>query len=105
MIPHLRVPFRIDGGRALLVEHGTDEELAQNVRVILGTRPGERLVVGDFGVPDPLFEVLEAGAPERGILEATVARWESRAVLEIERTTESADGQADYTVRVSRREG
>lgn len=100
--PHLAVPFRIVGGRAATVEDGTLDEVTQNVRVILGTRPGERLVVPEFGLGDPTFG--QAGrTPSTADLVEAVAVWEPRATLRVEYQEPSGTGDADVEVSVSMR--
>lgn len=53
----LSFPFRVDKtGYAVT---GDDESLgycAERLSIILGTRPGERVMVPDFGINDPAFE-------------------------------------------------
>ena len=91
-IPHLRVPFRIGrNGAAETVDQDTDVEVAQSIRVLLGTRPGERLVVPDYGLDDPTFlpvgEVLDAS-----VVADLVARWEDRAnVRHVRRAIDDSD--------------
>ncbi len=94
--PHLRVPFRITGGRALTVEDGSPDEIAQNVRVIVGTGVGERREVPDFGVDDPTFT--DADLDD---VEAAVAEFEPRADLHIERGPITETGEAEVLIRVS----
>lgn len=54
--PLIAYPFRVTpGGVVATVEQGTDVQLAQELAVAVSTRPGERPLVPDFGVADPVF--------------------------------------------------
>lgn len=97
--PHLRVPFSIRWGRADVIEGGTVDEIAQNVRVLLMTRPGQRPVVPEYGVEDPTFSYShEALGEEVG---AAVDRWEERAEIEIVYDpTDAGEGLSNWSVYV-----
>lgn len=74
-------PLRLDRrGRFVLVEGRQDVEEA--IRIILGTRPGERLMRGGFGslVPSLLFEPRTAATAARvaAAIREALARWEPR---------------------------
>lgn len=99
--PHLRVPFRIVGAAASVVEDGSDAELVQNVTVLLGTRPGERLVVPEYGVGDPTFGFMGA-TPDESEIRSAVARYEPRAEVVVDHGPPSDTGDATVTVRVAR---
>lgn len=103
-VPHLAVPFRITGTRAATVEDGTLDEVAQNVRVILGTRTGERLAVPAFGTADPTFG-LAGATPDAAEVEGAVTEWEPRATISLEYRAPTVDGTADVVVRVGMEEG
>jgi phage baseplate assembly protein W len=101
MRPHFAVPFRIEGRQAAVVEDGSSEEIRQNVEALLATRTGERLVVPDYGVSDPTFDLVSR-APDTGEIESVVARWEPRASLSFAEPTglDAAGGEAGLIVRV-----
>lgn len=103
MSVHLAVPFQMEGDHAATVEEGSIEEITQNVAVIVGTLRGQRLVVPEFGVGDPTFE-LGAASSDPADLETAAARWEPRAVLTIDRSM-SATGEEDLVVSVALQEG
>jgi phage baseplate assembly protein W len=100
-VPHLRVPLRVlPTGNAATVEQDTDTEIEQNIRVLLATRPGERLADAEFGVPDPLF----TGPDEAAISEA-LERFEPRARVELTVDYDTDDpGRVDVTVALSDRD-
>ncbi len=77
----LAFPLRIDarGGLALV---GGAEDIEQAIRIILSTRPGERVMRPDFGcrIHDLLFEPLTAGTEaliQQYVTEALIL-WEPR---------------------------
>lgn len=79
MIPHLRIPFALAAdGSAAVVEQDSLAEVTQNVRVLLGTVQGSRLIPADYGIPDPTF----VGLDEQD-LAAAVAEWEPRAAVTV----------------------
>lgn len=52
----LAYPFRLaSNGRVATVEAGSDEQYAQELAVAVLTRPGERVLVPEFGIADPVF--------------------------------------------------
>jgi hypothetical protein len=51
-VPQLAVPFRIERGRALVVEQDSDAEVMQCVEAVLRYRPGHRLDLPEFGTRD-----------------------------------------------------
>lgn len=78
MIPHLAVPFRILGDRAVTVDQDTIAEIRQNVEVLVSTFQGERPVVPEYGISDPTFS-LEPGDDELEDIIGAIRRWEPRA--------------------------
>lgn len=49
-------PFRLDNTGAVVTnEDGTDECYAEELAVLVLTKPGERILVPDFGITDPAF--------------------------------------------------
>jgi predicted component of type VI protein secretion system len=74
--PKLRVPFEIDGDRALTVGQDTDEEIQQCVIAILRTRIGSRSDLPDMGIPD--FAFRQNGA-DLHTISAAIEEYEPRA--------------------------
>ncbi|KYG03524.1 hypothetical protein BE21_04620 [Sorangium cellulosum] len=77
-------PLRLDRrGRFALVEG--QEDVEQSIRVILGTRLGERVMRSRFGsvVPELLFEPATAATAERVVhgIRGALTRWEPRIDL------------------------
>lgn len=88
MIPHLAVPFRIGAQGAAVVDDGSLDEVEQNVRVIVGTIRGERLVQPDFGIDDPVFGNVNQ-LPDIAAIQAAIEEWDERATVDI---VKSVDG-------------
>jgi phage baseplate assembly protein W len=75
-VPHLAVPFRVVGDRAVTVEQDSDSEVTQCVEVILRYRPGARVAAPDFGTPD---QAHRQGGADIVTLVEHVERFEPRA--------------------------
>ena len=59
----LSFPFRIDkNGRAVTEDDESIVYCAERLSVLIGTRPGERVMVPEFGINDPAFEGFTAQA-------------------------------------------
>lgn len=54
-VPQFSFPLRTRGGRFVVVEQGSIDEVRDNVEVIVRTPLGERVEYPDFGVTDPTF--------------------------------------------------
>jgi phage baseplate assembly protein W len=54
-IPQFAFPLRFQGGRPVVVEQGSIDEIRDNVEVIVRTPLGARVEYPDFGVTDPTF--------------------------------------------------
>lgn len=65
------VPFRIDPatGAPAVVDHASDPGVAQEIAVLLLTRPGEDPLAPGFGMADPVF----GQAPTAAELNAALA--------------------------------
>lgn len=56
-------PYRLDKqGKAVTHDDKSEEYCAERLSIIVGTRPGERVMVPTFGVNDPAFEGFTAQA-------------------------------------------
>lgn len=63
-------PFRLEAnGAAATVLDGTDEAHAEAVAVLILTRKGERDLVPDFGVTDPVYDDLSLAEVNVGLLD------------------------------------
>jgi hypothetical protein len=79
-VPHLAIPFAIAyDGSAQVVEQDTSEDIVQCVAMLVGSRPGDRLLVPGYGTPDPTFTGLQVGPVRR-----SASRWEPRATLSVQ---------------------
>lgn len=90
--PKLAVPFRIERGRALVVEQDSVEEVTQCVEAILKTPIGSRMENPEFGVPDQTFR--EGGA-NLDDLALSITQWEPRADVYLEREPELLEHWVD----------
>jgi phage baseplate assembly protein W len=91
----LTFPFRVDPLTGRLETTAGDAKIRQNVRLILGTRLGERPLLRDFGtrlpslVHDPNDEVL-ADIAQNHAREALL-RWEPRVLVTDSQVEREAD--------------
>lgn len=84
-VPHLAYPFRVDAdGSVAVVEQDTLDEVAQHAQVVLLTRRGQRPVVPEFGIPDPLFEEAPLDLAD---VEAAISRYDPRGRVVVEDRT------------------
>lgn len=61
-------PFRLNpNGTVVTLEDSTDEFLAEQIAVLVLTKPGERQLVPSFGVNDPAFDRLDISALQAGL--------------------------------------
>ena len=79
-IPHLAVPFRVQGGKVITVEQGSAEEIEQCVEACLKTPLGSRIDAPGYGVPDGTFRTQGASLGPEPYLAAIEAA-EPRADL------------------------
>lgn len=99
MSEHLRLPLRLTpAGRLATVVEDTVEEIAQNVTVLLRTRPGERLATPTLGLPDPVFTGLDPA-----VALEVVREWEPRADLQLLDQVLAADGTQTTSLLLRRR--
>lgn len=75
-IPHFALPFRFEGGRAVVVQQDSIDDVATCVEVILRYRQGDRVDLPEFGIPDPTFT---EGPIDLAAIERAVEKWEERA--------------------------
>jgi phage baseplate assembly protein W len=81
-VPHLTIPFTIGyDGTASVLEQDTSDEIVQSVAMCVGSEPGQRLLVPNYGVVDPTF----AGINTSAVI-AACGRWEPRATVSIQAT-------------------
>lgn len=63
-------PFRLEpNGSVATVEDGTDEAHAEGLAILALTRRGERTLVPEFGIPDPLFDEVTMADLNVGLLD------------------------------------
>jgi phage baseplate assembly protein W len=58
-------PFQADQRGTLAVTSSRAEMIAQSIQSIVETRQGERVMVPDYGIPDFVFDVIDAGFTAR----------------------------------------
>ncbi len=58
MPTEIAFPFRLASDGTIAVETNPDRQIDQHVRALIGTQPGERVMLPDYGVPvaDLLFD-------------------------------------------------
>jgi phage baseplate assembly protein W len=58
MPTEIAIPFRLASDGTIATETNPDKQIAQHVRALVGTQPGERVMLPDYGVPvaDLLFD-------------------------------------------------
>jgi phage baseplate assembly protein W len=58
MPTEIAIPFRLASDGTISVESNPDRQIAQHVNALVGTQPGERVMLPDYGVPvaDLLFD-------------------------------------------------
>lgn len=93
MIPHLAVPLRLRGGRAVTVEQDSIAETLQHATVLLRTRIDDRPAFPGYGIPDPTQLTT--------IDEAVIADALANHVPPIDATLEEGD-EVDVDVRTLR---
>jgi phage baseplate assembly protein W len=101
-IPHLAMPFKYVAGKPVVVEQGSEDEIAQCVEVVLRTHPGQRKELPDFGCADLAFRAMPLHTAD---LDAAIARDEPRAVDSIDQIIDGLNLKSNITVNVSNREG
>lgn len=102
MSRHLALPLRLGaGGSFVTVDEDSIDEVTQNVRVALLTRPGERLATPELGTDDLTF----VGLAGTDVLEQTL-EIEPRADLDlVEQLIDELAGEERNTVHVRLSEG
>ncbi len=96
-------PFRVNPATGAVATSEFEENIRQNITIILGTRPGERQMLPDFGcrIHEMLF------APSTGAASALVAhhvkhaldRWEPRIEVVDVQSEHAADGAVHVVVQ------
>lgn len=62
-VPLISYPFRLAaGGVVAVVEEGRDQQVAEELVTAVLTKRGERVLVPDFGIADPVFVGFDADA-------------------------------------------
>lgn len=75
-IPHIDQPPRFEGGRLVVVEQDSVEEVANAVENVLRFTPGDRTDVPEFGTPDQTFK---QGGADPDEIDRAISQWEPRA--------------------------
>jgi phage baseplate assembly protein W len=75
MPTEIAIPFRLASDGTIAVETNPDRQIDQHVRALIGTQPGERVMLPDYGVPvaDLLFD------PDASFVAQEVSRAVERA--------------------------
>lgn len=95
-------PLRLDSTGAFALSQG-DDDVAESIRLILGTSPGERPMRPEFGCPihELIFDTVDAGLAGRvgTLVEAALTRWEPR--IDVLGVTASPDPAAPQILRIA----
>lgn len=92
--PTLLLPITVQGGTTVTVPQGSRSELVQSVRLLMTTRPGERLAQPEYGLPDLTF----SHTIDPQDIRASIEEQEPRVDLDV--TVKQAGARADITVIV-----
>ena len=94
-------PLRLDSTGAFALSGG-DDDVAESIRLILGTSPGERPLRPEFGCPihELIFDTVDAALSGRvgALVEAALTRWEPR--IEVLGVHASPDPVAPHVLRI-----
>ena len=95
-------PLRLDSTGAFALSGG-DQDVAESIRLILGTSPGERPLRPEFGcaIHELLFDTIDAALAGRvgALVEAALTRWEPR--IEVLGVTANPDPAAPHVLRIA----
>jgi len=95
-------PLRLDSTGAFALSAGADD-VAESIRLILGTSPGERPMRPEFGCPihELVFDTVDASLAGRvgSLVEAALTRWEPR--IDVLRVAASPDPAAPHVLRIA----
>ena len=94
-------PLRIDSTGAFGLSGG-DRDVAESIRLILGTSPGERPMRPEYGcaVHELVFDTVDASLAGRAaaLVSAALTRWEPR--IDVLGVTAAQDPQAPRALRI-----
>lgn len=98
-IPHLTLPIAFAGPRYSTVDQDSSSEVACCVQAIVSFAKGFRAERPDFGIDDPVFDLVPL---EVGELESDIRNWEPRADLLLEEEDDVRQpGNVRLTIHVS----
>jgi phage baseplate assembly protein W len=95
VIPHFSLPFRIEGGVAVVVEQDSSAEIADCVAAVCLTLKGQRVEQPGYGISDPAFE---RGDVTVGALLDEIQPWEPRASLALVASSPIVAAAVDLTI-------
>jgi hypothetical protein len=94
-------PLRLDSTGAFALSRG-DDEVAESIRLILGTSPGERPMRPEFGCPihELIFDTVDGALAGRvgALVRAALTRWEPR--IDVLGVAASPDPAAPHVLRI-----
>lgn len=103
-------PFQPDQRGTLACTSNRAEMIAQSIMAIIETRQGERVMVPDYGIPDCVFSVMDAGFTARlgYFIVRQVKRYEPlvdkiRVKNSLEFGVRGAEGVADLQIEFTER--
>lgn len=90
-------PFRLGPtGRVVTVDQDSDQFVAEQIAVLLTTRPGERALEPSFGLPDPAFDGIDPS-----LVQAAVTAFVPSAQVSDVTVTYRDDSTADVRINYS----
>ena len=109
MSSEIAVPFALTPGGGIATETNPDRQVLQHVRTLIGTRPGERVMLSAYGVPTTELIFEPDGTAEQDLatmVDAALRDWEPGAVgAQVEAvTTPDGTGLAAVNLRYARSE-
>lgn len=95
--PQFRVPFTVEDGECAVVEQDSVEDKTQNAITCLRCRPGDRVQIPTYGVPD--LALRQYGKDDAIKIAAIIEEWEPDVNAEImTEAIKSATGE--FTVNI-----
>lgn len=93
MVDVLAHPFHLDGDVIAVVDDASDAGIAQEIAMLLATHKGERQLVPDYGITDPVFD-----QPDVAEINAAIATYGPEGLVVTDLDVEPVDGNRQRVV-------